>query len=421
MQELFVGPAIIVDDEVDRDDTRAKGMVHYLESLGYPVLCRTEIPAPNEILHWRSMSLIILDWDLLGKHHDTDVDQGIEASELPLGIDIPQAVSEDPRFDARALVHTLMNELYCPVFIVSNVAESDIWKSLIGEFDSQQEAQLRARVMVRAKRDAEANLLSDLEQWIRRHPAVYALKIWEQAYEKARTSLFQDFQRSSVAWPGILWQTCSDDSVNFDFSLSDTILRNLQHRLEPSLFDPDIILSGIEDGDLESMRRVLHQQAVLPKQRLHVDVIMPGDFFFDGDSAVDSNGHAQLPCSIDICLTPACDLVLRESNDKNPRMLMVEAALVEDSERSTSKALAKTLRDDDSATALLLHHIVPDDAIYRVRFKNWFVTEWHSQRDRRQGRLLDPYVTLLQQRFVQFSQRQGLPRLPDNFYMPLSS
>lgn len=421
MQDLFVGPAVVVDDDVNHSGTRGQAIALHLESLGYPVLRRTEIPAQNEIVHWRSMSLIILDWDLLGRHHDADATENGDVSQLPMGIDVPQTVREDPRFDAGALVHRLMNDLYCPVFVVSNVPEVDIWRSLTQDLSKHEEAQLRARVMVRAKGNVEATLLSDLESWIRRHPAVYALKVWEQAYEKARTSLFQDFQSSSVAWPGILWQTCSDDSINFDFSLSETIFRNLQHRLEPSLFDLGVIVSDTEDSDLESIRRVLHQQAVVPKQRLHVDVIMPGDFFFDGGSKGDLSVGSQLPNSIDICLTPACDLVLRQSNNKNPRMLMVEATLVKDSERRTSKALEKTLRDDDSATALLLHHIVPDDAIYRVRFKNWSVSDWQTQGVRRQGRLLEPYVTLLQQRFVQFSQRQGLPRLPDNFYTPLSA
>ena len=203
--------------------------------------------------------------------------------------------------------------------------------------------------------------------------------------------------------------------------------RNLLHRMDPNLFSADLILSTEDSDSLDSVRRVLHQHAVLPVERLHSDVIMPGDFFFEEaakdqedaeDEADAEDEHTFLPQIIDICLTPACDLVARDQTPDDLQMFMARASLVADTELSSKKAIKRLLDSSESTTSVLLHHLVPQDAMYRVRFRDWFVTTWGEVKNRRRGRLLDPYVTLLQQRHALFSQRQGQPRLPDDFYEP---
>ena len=403
--ELFVGPAVVVDDEVD---TGARALVDQLKEARFPVLQRKTIPPDEELAHWQAMSLIVLDWDLLGG---------------PLGVAVPDSVRRHPRTDSLRFVRKLMDKLYCPIFIISNVPVRDIWRQLEKGLDAHEFRQLKARVLVRSKIQVEGGLLGELTQWIGKHPVIYALKTWERGYERAKTALFKDFQLSAVEWPGILWRTSYMDGVNPNHDLTETISRNLLHRMDPNLFSEDLILSKA-DGEspsstdnresLESVRRVLHQHAVLPVERLHSDVTMPGDFFWE-------NEEQHPPPAIDICLTPACDLVARGQKVDDVQMFMVRAALVGDDELKNRKAIKHTLRSSDMTTSVLLHHLVMEDAMYRVKFKDWFVTTWGEVKDKRRGRLLDPYVTLLQQRNALFSQRQGLPRLPKNFYRPRDS
>ena len=236
------------------------------------------------------------------------------------------------------------------------------------------------------------------------------LGAWLRACKKLPCSTTFSSQRSSGR--GILWETSCEDGTNPNHDLTETIYRSLLHRMNPHLFSADLIAWTGSPESLDSVRRVLHQQAVLPVERLHDDVIMPGDFFVGEDE------HSDLPHRVDICLTPACDLVARDQNADAIRMFMVKAFLVRDKELPTSKAIKHKLDLKDSTTSFPLHHLVPEDAMYVVRFKNWFVTTWGIIKNQRRGRLLDPYVTLLQQRNALFSQRQGLPRLPDDFYKP---
>ena len=427
-RDLFIGPAVVVDDEVARGSTEVAAIVKELERANLPVVKRRALPTDDEIHHWQAMSLIVLDWDLYGttdsSDNDTDDAASIEDGIPSLGVTMPENITRDPRRNTLRFINKLMDELYCPIFIISNHDVEMIWRQLEADRDAGEIRQLRARVMVRSKTQSEDTLLEGLTSWISRHPAVYALKLWERGYEKAKSSLFRDFQDSSVEWPGILWRSASEDGVNPNHDLTETISRNLLHRMDPNTFSSEIITSVDqtdssldeseslvdETNSMVSVRRVLHQHAVLPAERLHCDVIMPGDFFFETD------GGGDLPNNIDICLTPACDLVHREGDPEDVRMYMVRAVRVPDSEISTPKAVLSKIRSGDSTTSVILHHLVPDNAMYIVRLRKWSVTTWGVVKEKRRGRLLEPYVSLLQQRNALFCQRQGLPRLPDEFY-----
>lgn len=413
-QDLLLGPAVVVDDEVNQANTVASSIVEELHEAHFPVLRRRVIPHDAEIAHWQTMSLIILDWDLLGTAGSISDSGASDESTALLGMTLPDSVRRGPQTDSLRFVQKLMEELYCPVFIISNHDIDTIWTNLKDGLDEDETEYLMARVLIRSKVEAQGSLLEELSAWIAKHPAIYALKTWERGYDRAKAALFDDFQRSAVEWPGILWRTSSEDGVNPNHDLTETISRNLLHRIGPHLFKSDLILSSRQPESLDSVRKVLYQQAVVPASRLHADVIMPGDFFVEDDA------QQSPPETINICLTPACDLVPRDGGADDIRMFMVQASLVGDEDLTSRKAIKDKLRSSDSTNSVLLHHLVPEDAMYIVRFKDWSVTTWGQVRNLRRGRLLDPYITLLQQRNALFSQRQGLPRLPDNFYEPRS-
>ena len=404
-----------MDDEVNQMNTEARAVVKELNKAHFPVLPKREIPPDEEIAHWQAMSLIVLDWDLIGTISTSpEGDKSDEGDDSALlGVSFPDSMRENRKTNSLRFVWKLMDELYCPIYIISNHDIETIWNSLKEGLDEDKTQQLKARVLVRSKTQAEGSLLEGLDDWIKQHPAIYALKTWERSYERAKAALFDDFQRSAVEWPGILWNTSHKDGVNPHHDLTEMISRNLLHRMGPHTFKPELISSTAGTTSDDSVRRVLHQHAVLPDKRLHPDVNMPGDFFFEDQQ------HP--PSTINICLTPACDLVARNPDTADDiRMFMVQASLVSDNEL-TSKTKIEKLTSSDSTTSVLLHHLVPEDAMYRVRFKDWFITTWGAVKNTRRGRLLDPYITMLQQRNALFSQRQGLPRLPENFYTKRST
>lgn len=402
-RQLLVGPAVVVDDDIDDDEATVQEIVRELKEEDFPVIGRREIPLDEEIQHWQGMSVIVLDWDLLG------------LGKAGMGIDVPQAVKENPAVDPLRFVKKIMEQLYCPIYIVSDLDENRIWNHIEQDRNEEECDQLRARIMVRDKQQIAGNLLNELGRWIANHAPIYVLKTWERAYEEAKSAFFQDFHNTEIEWPRILWNAWEEDGVNPNPEIAETILRNIANRMTPNLLDGNLMALGSDTIPMEPVRNVLHQTAVLPVERLYDDVIMPGDFFFD----IEPTGLP--PQHILICLTPACDLVPRSGSLDEVKMYLVRASQVPGSDLPNEDRIEKRIREDHSLTSALLHHIVPEDIMYVVRFKHWSIKKWFDMKESRKGRILEPYITLLQQRNSLYMQRQGLPSLPKGFYEPRSN
>lgn len=397
--EFFVGPAVVVDDKIDQPESGMVSVLAQIAAEGMPIVTRTELPPDVEIDHWRGFALIILDWQLNPVDPDTS------------GLALPGELSEQNTIELTDFVAELLKRLYCPIFILTNESVDVIHEELATRVDVDS-AQIEARILVRAKAAVEDSLFEELDEWVRTHPAVYAFKCWEGGYEDARRVMFADFELASSWWPRILWKTSAEDGVNESFELTETLSRNILHRFEPLVFDRSVLeAEGEGDGDGDSippLRRVIHRSAVVDESALHADVIMPGDFF-QADPA-DSQRSKIL-----INVTPACNLVPHAGGAMDTiKMTLLEGNLVDVSEFNTDDRRKKLLRPRHEDQVIW---VLRDDALpYRISFKKWHVDEWGVHKGARVGRLLEPHITLLQQRFALYFQRQGVPRLPDNYY-----
>ena len=390
--DFFVGPAVIVDDKVDDP---VGGMAEVLEQIaaaGMPVVKRKALPPDAEIDHWRGFSLVVLDWDL------NPVDP-----EVP-GIARPETLSAENAAAVADFVQGLMTRLYCPIFILTNESVEAIQQELAARLELQ-EGQIESRVLVRSKSAVSKDLFGSLADWVRDHPAVYALKRWEDGYEAARRQMFVDFELSSTQWPRILWAASKADAVNPHFELTETISRNILHRFEPLVFEDAVLeVEGDWTDSKSALRRVVHRNAVVAQASLHDDVIMPGDYFsVDGE-----------PNTILINVTPACDLVPRSGSVLDEvHMTLLRGELLQPSEYS-SKTKRKGLRSPEGSEVIWV--LRDDGKPYRVQFKSWKQAPCATHKSHRVGRFLEPYITLLQQRFASHFHRQGLPRLPDLYH-----
>jgi len=404
IDKLFVGPAVVVDDEIVSDDCTMQPIVEQIEAQNIPVYCKSEPPSPEELRHWRSFSLIVLDWEL---YPDS---QG--AGALPPGVSVSDAVSEENDAKVSDFVKNLLETLYAPIFIFSNQSVDGITEQLTNRLDLD-EGQLRERVMIRSKSDMSASLFETLTDWLSVRPAIYALKNWDYSYEEAKKGLFDDLHASSPNWPKCILSASDQDKVNPHFELSEMIARNIIHRFQPLVFDASVFESnGDSNAELPSaLRRVVHRQAVIANESLHKDMLMPGDFFF-------SRPDKGLPSEILINVTPACDLAPRDGkNIEETEMTLVRADILLDEDYRTSGQHKEALRDYLSSHVLF---VLTDSAWpYKVQFKNWTRSTWGALREERQGRLLEPYITRLQQKFALHFHRQGLPRLSDDYFLSL--
>lgn len=394
--ELFVGPAVVVDDRINDPDAGMVGVLRQIEGAGLPLLKMTALPPVSQIRHWRGFALIVLDWDLFN------------AGEAGPGVSVPESLKEKNAQTVSEFVSCLLKDLYCPIFILSNEDTGTIGEELEARL-SDQLADVESRVMIRSKASTEDDLFGKLGEWVAAHCAVYALKRWEAGYEDAKRDLFQDLQLGSARWPQILWSASEKDGVNPHFELTETISRNILHRFEPLVFDESVLSSEDAVDSGEEIRSVVHRRSVVDEPSLHKDVLMPGDFFTDPDGSDDGD-------MILINVTPACDLVPRSGVSLDDvQMTLLPATLVDASDVRNQRTREKLERKLVATEALIW--VISTDALpYRVNFKGWTQGTWSSYSTLRKGRLLDPYITDLQQRFALHFHRQGLPRLPLEYY-----
>ena len=76
---------------------------------------------------------------------------------------------------------------------------------------------------------------------------MYALHRWDLDYEKAKHALFREFNASSANWPRVMWESSEQDSTDEHSDLPEVISRNIRHRIDPSIFDRDIIMGPDAD------------------------------------------------------------------------------------------------------------------------------------------------------------------------------
>lgn len=391
--DYYVGPAVIVDDEFDTDPG-IRAVAAQLAEAGLPVYSHKELPPITVTRHWRGFSVIVLDWELHGAEP---------------GVAIPPDLLKQQEAQTAAFVHKLLQVAYCPVFIFSSQDVDHIWQALTESADLPPE-QLRNRILVSSKDELGSGLVDRIVRWTNERPAVHALKVWEGACDAAKADFFSELEVASSEWPKVLWKTSLKDSVSPSFELSEMITRSIVHRFGPLEFDEKMLDGTVDAVDPAIIRRVIHRSCVIPASALHDDVLMPGDFF-----ATEDVTNGALPEQVFINLTPACELVPRKEDIDHLRLIVLTGNRVP-SKEIKSKAKAREVAQESRRTDVETVSVLFDSAYpYRFSLKDWTFQEWGNVKAFRIGRLLEPHLTVLQQKFALHSQRQGVPRLPDEF------
>jgi hypothetical protein len=96
----------------------------------------------------------------------------------------------------------------------------------------------------------------------------------------------------------------------------------------------------------------------------------------------------------------------------------VKLVLLEGSKISSKDEAWKTggFRQNDSSTSHIVHVLQEDARPFIFRFRSWTVETYGTFSGVRAGRLIEPHITQLLQKFGAYFQRQGVSRLPDEYY-----
>lgn len=397
IDELFKGVAVVIDDEVNDTTANIQKLLDQISSLHIPVVKYVDIPPEEEVSNFQSISFVFLDWRL--------IKTGLSAADLAGGVSIPNGLEAENSTRNVDFIKRLYEICYCPVFIFTNEDKNSITDMLVSKNICLPDKPSNILIESKSSLQQDGSLQAAVENWIKINPSIYVLKEWEREYQKCKNRLFFDFQKMSPVWPQVMWKCFDADGGNKSLELGELISRNLHTRMKPFEFNEDLLKSNGTAGGRSELRRVLEGARFL--KELHKEDISTGDVFreeyFEAGSAKQRywlNIRAQ------------CDL-LRNGNPflyclPGYELVQKDNGKIDNVSFSQGEYLEKG------------HHaIVPfidDGKIVQFEFGGLEMREWKAlstEKIKRIGRILPPYITKIQQRFALYLHRQGLPRIPD--------
>jgi len=392
-ENLSNGIAVVIDDELDKDNATINNLVLQIEKQNMPCLKYTELPEDSVINHLEGISFLLLDWKL---QDDTLGESVIEGVTLPDGIR-RAAVEENITFLKR-----LKQSCFIPVFIFTNGPVEPIIQ-VLKDNDLYQEDKPNY-IFVQRKSDltGRTKLFKVISEWIQKTPSIYVLATWDKAYRTSKIKLFYDFYNMSPNWPNILWKSYAADGVNMSLELGEVITRNLHTRMVPFAFDGRILNKRPKKSPAkDEVRNVLQGERFIGKKGLQDDTICAGDVF-------------KISSKIYINIRPDCDCIpgrdatYSETGDVNLYLLRGSKL----SDEKLKKIYRKEYGNFEEIDNQSIVFSIINGKAYDFRFKDLSIKKWSNIKDKRIGRLLPPYITRMQQRYSLYLQRSGLPRTP---------
>jgi hypothetical protein len=395
---LLTGPVVFIDDEIGNDQSNAYALLQEILETGRPVATATEVPDGYEARfeHWRSLAFVVVDWDL------TPNSVGM------LGGD---TISAFHRRRLLSFLKDVLDNIYCPVFVVSNENTEQIESTLFEDERFQRhDGRPDDRIAVFPKEVVMHNLIQHLSDWVDQSPALSVLKAWENEHDQAKNRLFADLTAQEPDWPVYIWQAAQQDEVDPGFELASVITTNLFNRLDPVKFDVESITSAALKGDGEALRRVSQGRTTIEGRRLSPKMAQPGDLFRLPDDPDDV---------LWLNVSPACHTVGRVRTNSEgvevaePTNLHLLRGQVLSRWPSNDNDLRKSYGANFNSIVI---HTAHEHNPVKFKFGEARITAWNELSDHRISRLLPPFITRVQQLHSAYLQSEGLPRVTMDLY-----
>lgn len=398
IEELFSGIGMVVDDQVYNQDSSDKiiRIVENLESKGFPLVKYADVPNVS-LVNIAKFSFVLLDWELVSIS-DEEGNPISRASEL----------EKSTRASLLQFIKEILKSCYLPIFIFSNSEVEDIKEELQNnEIDID-----NVPIFIKSKSDiisdGNVKVMEVISAWIDKMPSIYVLKVWANAVERAKTHTFQQLGNTKY-WPLAIWKTAEDDSVNPNEELLDVLTQNIFERMQPISIEKEQLF---KIGEIKSTKDEMLN--VLRAQRLELnpskDSSMTGDIY-------------KLKGKYYLNIRPTCDCVGRkeqvctdckkqnciECSNANKVYLIKFEALKKQEEKDLFEHKYGVFKERNNEA--ILGPLI-DNKFYRFKFQEITIKLYSDVKENKKGRILQPFIRHITERYALYIQRQALPRIP---------
>lgn len=223
IEKLFNGIAVIIDDQINQKATSINTIRTLIEDKNIPVLPYDDIPDIKIIDAFKNISFIILDWEYISTPLQDEL--GEER------ILIPSALHEDKKYQLIAFIKKLYETVFVPIFIFTALDPEKIKEVLKENYLWNDNRPNRIFVQQKSDLDSAEKLFGAMQSWIDEMPSVYVMKEWERNITDTKNDLFLEMYGYSPNWVKIIWEMLKDDSIDNQGEFGEFVTRNLINRL----------------------------------------------------------------------------------------------------------------------------------------------------------------------------------------------
>lgn len=375
---LFSGIGVVIDEAINATEDNPNGIqkiIQSIESKYIPLLKFKELPNDDVISHLHSISFLILDWNLSGVQP------------------IPQVTIDDNI----VFLKKLKEICFVPLFIFSDEDPHTIEVALFEQGITSDNSPIF--IKKKDELDTVDKLFGEIEGWTKRTPSVYVLKEWENAARTAKTRLLYDLSSVHPSWPSILAESFNEDGGDISWELTNSLQNNLSFRIESPEFDKEIVENKQEGVSKEEIRKILECERFIPNNKLP-DHPFAGDIYL-----IDGNYYVNI--------RPDCDII-REKKD----LFLLKGSIVDESKiNSDSNDKIIFFQGEFQEKNNNCYVAFVNGKIFCFSLRKLSIKKWSEIKNNRQGRLLPPFITKIQQKYSAYIQRQGLPSIPKQAIM----
>ena len=279
--ELLKGIAVIIDDEIEIEDSIIYRIKNNIIDRNIPVATYREIPQIEVVESLSSAAFIILDWDFMSAERVADKSEG---RLIP-----PAALGNQQSDELEELIKELLRKTFAPIFIFTGKAEDEVTARL--DLFMLSGDGNKKRIFVKDKNDVDTGekLFNVIDGWIDGMPSVYVLKAWEKIFNVEKNAMFNQLYSASPDWVHTVWQMLQEDSVDNQYEFGEFITRCLHNRtLHKYSFSEEYLDSKKTDTSNDNNKARGLQQIIETERYIkYEDANQPlqaytGDLFKDG-------------------------------------------------------------------------------------------------------------------------------------------
>lgn len=432
IEKLFNGIAVIVDNEIEKEESAIYKIKKMIEGKNIPVVGYVNIPPLEVIPSLASASFIILDWDYTNGELDVNEDERVV---------LPSTLMENEESRLIEFIRKVLNDIFIPVFIftakqideiIDKLKEASLWND---------EKTNRIFVKQKSDVDTEQELFSAMTEWVKEMPSVYVLKEWEKLLYETKNKMFNEFYSYSTNWTKIIWDMLMEDSSEGQQEFGAFVTRSLLNRMPRYCFEEELIKSDREPN-IDELRKVIEGERYLSYIEQPIQAYTGDLFKKDGKYYLNIRAQCSLVRRDKVLLYCICGKKLRNKdiiaediylNDKKELVFSADKhfPLEQLNELSQNKSELDIFNKNFSShrnkiffrkgtilerdDKVIIGCIAGEQAIqFNMDLEVLDFDEWKANRI---GRVLSPYITKIQQKCAVNMVREGIPPLPKELFV----